>query len=119
VPIARNRELHDYYKQRCQEEFAGQYTIFGHVGDANNHVNLLPRTAEQAKRAEELIVEFAGKVVVMGGTVAAEHGIGKMKTNLLRLMYRDDEIEAMREVKRRLDPQCLLGQGTLFELPRH
>jgi len=118
VPIERNRELHAYYKLRCEELFAGQYTIFGHVGDANNHINLLPKTREQAKQAEELIYEFASKVVGMGGTVAAEHGIGKTKTNLLRLMYTAAEIEAMRAVKQKLDPQWLLSPGNLFEMPR-
>lgn len=115
VPIDRNRELHEYYKRRCEELFPGQYTIFGHVGDANNHINLLPKTREQATQAEELIYEFAGKVVSMGGTVAAEHGIGKTKTNLLELMYTAREIESMRAVKRHLDPKWLLGQGTLFK----
>ena len=117
VPIARNHELHSYYRRRCDEVFPSQYTIFGHVGDANNHVNLLPRTAAQADSAEKLIYEFAGKVVSMGGTVAAEHGIGKTKTGLLRLMYGEDALQAMRDVKSKLDPQWLLGRGTLFEAP--
>jgi FAD/FMN-containing dehydrogenase len=118
VPIARNRELHSYYRKRCEEEFSGQYTIFGHVGDANNHVNLLPRTPEDAVKTERLIYEFAEKVVSMGGTVAAEHGIGKTKIGLLRLMYGEAPIETMREVKRKLDPDWLLGRGNLFEVPQ-
>jgi FAD/FMN-containing dehydrogenase len=116
VPIERHRELHSYYRQRCEESFPGQHTIFGHAGDANNHVNLIPEDAQQAKRGEELIHEFARYTVSLGGTVAAEHGIGKTKTDLLRLMYPSQDIEAMREVKRRLDPQMLLGRGTIFEV---
>jgi len=115
VPIRRHRELHAYYRRRCREEFPGQHTIFGHVGDANNHVNLLPDTVEQAHCGGNLIDEFARYTVSLGGTVAAEHGIGKTKTDLLRLMYAPEDIEAMREVKRRLDPQMLLGRGTIFE----
>jgi FAD/FMN-containing dehydrogenase len=116
VPIERHRELHSYYQLRCSEEFPGRHTIFGHVGDANNHVNLLPDTADQAKRGADLIDEFARYTVSLGGTVAAEHGIGKAKTDLLRMMYSPEDIEAMREVKRRLDPQMLLGRGTIFEV---
>jgi D-lactate dehydrogenase (cytochrome)/glycolate oxidase len=52
----------------------------------------------------------------LGGTVAAEHGIGKTKTDLLKLMYKPEALDAMRQVKRRLDPNWLLGQGTLFEI---
>jgi FAD/FMN-containing dehydrogenase len=115
VPLDRHRELYEYYKRRCEEVIPGQYTIFGHVGDANNHVNLLPATAEQARRGEQMMYEFAQYVVSLGGTVAAEHGIGKSKTDLLKLMYRPEEIEAMRAVKRRLDPEWLLGRGTIFE----
>ncbi len=115
VPLARHRELHNYYKRRCSEVLPDRFTIFGHVGDANNHVNLLPETPEQAKKGEDLISEFAELVVEMGGTVAAEHGIGKTKTDLLKKMYGAEEIERMRAVKRRLDPEWILGRGTLFE----
>ncbi len=115
VPLDRYRELHAFYKQRCGEVLPDAFTIFGHVGDANNHVNLLPQTREQALKGEELMTEFAGVVVAMGGTVAAEHGIGKTKTDLLKMMYSPDEIESMRAVKRLLDPRWLLGRGTLFD----
>ncbi len=116
VPLDRYRELHARYKKRCEEVLPRAFTIFGHVGDANNHVNLLPQTPEQARNGEELMREFAGVVIAMGGTVAAEHGIGKTKTDLLKLMYSAQEIESMRAVKRRLDPDWLLGQGTLFDI---
>ena len=115
VPFRFHRELYARYKQRCDEVFPGAFTIFGHAGDANNHINLLPSTREQAKRGEELMYEFAEYVVSLGGTVAAEHGIGKTKKDLLKLMYAADEIEAMKDVKRRLDPQWLLGRNTILE----
>jgi len=115
VPLDRNRELHFQYKRCCNEVLPRQYTIFGHVGDANNHVNLLPTTPDEAQRGEKLLYEFARYVVSLGGTVAAEHGIGKNKTDLLKLMYSADEIESMRRVKQRLDPQWMLGRGTIFE----
>jgi len=41
--------------------------------------------------------------------------VGKRKAHLLTLQYTADQIEAMRAVKRRLDPLWLLGRGTLFE----
>jgi FAD/FMN-containing dehydrogenase len=114
VPLVHESALHEFYKTRCEETFPGQYTIFGHVGDANNHVNLLPANREQAERGEALIHEFARFIVDHQGTIAAEHSVGKTKTDLLRLMYPGAEIEAMKAVKRRLDPHWLLGQGTIF-----
>ena len=113
VPLERNRDLYNYYRERCDAVFPNQYTIFGHIGDANVHVNLLPDTDEGAVKAEALMEDFANYVVSLGGTVAAEHGIGKLKTNLLKLMYSEDEINAMRDVKRHLDPGYLLGRGSL------
>ncbi|MBV8072220.1 MAG: FAD-binding oxidoreductase [Acidobacteriaceae bacterium] len=116
VPIERHRELHAYYKRRCGEVLPGKFTIFGHAGDANNHINLLPTTKAEAQSGEELMHEFAAYIVSLGGTVAAEHGIGKTKTDLLPLMYLPWEIDAMKNVKRRLDPDWLLGRGNIFAI---
>jgi FAD/FMN-containing dehydrogenase len=50
----------------------------------------------------------------MGGTVSAEHGLGKRKSQLLALQFTPEQIDAMKAVKRRLDPQWLLGRGNIF-----
>jgi D-lactate dehydrogenase (cytochrome)/glycolate oxidase len=50
----------------------------------------------------------------MGGTVSAEHGLGKRKKDLLALQFSQAEIDMMLAVKKRLDPKNLLGRGTLF-----
>ena len=84
------------------------------MGDANNHVNLLPANREQANRGEALIHEFAEFIVTHKGTIAAEHGVGKAKIDLLAMMYPGSEIAAMKSVKRWLDPQWLLGRDTIF-----
>jgi FAD/FMN-containing dehydrogenase len=114
VPLDKSRQLYSFYVERCEALFPGHYAIFGHIGDANVHVNLLARGPEDAQTAEHLMTEFARFVLSLGGTVAAEHGVGKHKTNLLRLMYSPADIEAMKAVKRQLDPAWLLGQGTIF-----
>ena len=113
VPFARNREMLAYYRRRLNQEFPGRYVIFGHIGDAHVHVNMLPEAGE-APRATALLEEFARQAVAFGGTVSAEHGLGKRKANLLRLQYTPEQLETMRRVKQRLDPQNLLGRGTLF-----
>jgi len=56
----------------------------------------------------------ARQAVRLGGTVSAEHGLGKRKAHFLPLMYSPEQIEAMRGLKRRLDPEWLLAPGTLF-----
>jgi FAD/FMN-containing dehydrogenase len=115
VPLARNREMLAYYRRRLEEEFPGRYVIFGHIGDAHVHINLFSEPANPA-HASDLLVEFARQAVSLSGTVSAEHGLGKRKARLLELQYTPEQIEAMRAVKRRLDPLGILGQGTLFAL---
>jgi FAD/FMN-containing dehydrogenase len=116
VPLDRNREMLAYYSDRLRAEFPGQYVIFGHIGDAHVHANILPRSGPEADRARALMVEFATKAVELGGTVSAEHGLGKHKRHLLEIQYRPEEIDRMKAVKRRLDPKNLLGRGNLFDI---
>ena len=79
------------------------------------HVNILPNSGEESERAKAIITELARAAVELGGTVSAEHGLGKRKASLLAIQYSPEQIEAMRAVKRRFDPHWLLGQGTLLD----
>jgi FAD/FMN-containing dehydrogenase len=114
VPLDRNRDMLAIYREQCERYFSNQYVIFGHIGDAHLHVNLLPTTAAEQDQARELIPNLAGEAVKLGGTVSAEHGLGKRKANLLGLQFTTDQIESMKKVKRHLDPEWRLGVGTLF-----
>jgi FAD/FMN-containing dehydrogenase len=115
VPVARNREMLGIYREMLDREFTGQYVIFGHIGDAHLHVNVLPANEEEWERASQLMTRFARRAVELGGTVSAEHGLGKRKRHLLAIQYTAAEIEKMKNVKRMLDPDWLLGPGTLFD----
>ena len=114
LPVLMN-EWFARYKQRKvstdmavpDEEFAGmlsfyddtlrasdlKYTIFGHIGDNHVHVNILPRDDTEAARAREIYMQFVRRAVKVGGTISAEHGIGKLKREYLRELY-DDELLA-------------------------
>jgi FAD/FMN-containing dehydrogenase len=115
VPFERNREMIAIYRETLEREFPGQYVIFGHIGDAHVHVNILPSSGEESERAQAVMTQFAREAAALGGTVSAEHGLGKRKAHLLSIQYSPEDIEAMRAVKRRFDPDWLLGRGTLFE----
>lgn len=114
VPVERNREMIAYYRERMEQIMPGEYCIFGHLGDAHAHVNMTPSTQERFDAGAAVLTEFAKKAVELGGSVAAEHGLGKRKAKFLPLQYTAEQIEAMKAVKRRFDPHWLLGQGTLF-----
>ena len=117
VPLDKNREMMATYRRVLDADSPGRYVIYGHIGDAHVHVNSFPETRDQFERGKEIMTDLAREAVKLGGTVGAEHGLGKRKAHLLEIQYPPDQIEAMKAVKRRFDPDWLLGQGTLFAQP--
>jgi D-lactate dehydrogenase (cytochrome) len=91
-----------------------RYTIFGHIGDNHVHVNILPRNDDEADRARAIYRQFIRRAVEVGGTISAEHGIGKLKREYLRELYGDEHLREMAMLKRAFDPAGILGRGTMF-----
>lgn len=118
VPLERNRDILNTYQDVLSENFGDRFVMFGHIGDAHVHTELLPKDREEWERSHAVVTELARTVVDMGGTVGAEHGLGKRKAKFLRIQYSPDQIASMKAVKSRFDPTGLLGQGTLFEQAR-
>ena len=84
--------------------------VFGHIGVGNLHVNVLgPDPADQA--VDEVVLRLAA---AHGGSISAEHGIGRAKVPLLSDNRSAQEIGAMRAIKTALDPIGLLNPGVLF-----
>lgn len=96
--------------RRCNIE----YVIFGHIGESHVHVNILPGSEEELKRAKEIALAFIRKGVSLGGTVSAEHGIGKIKHKFLEEMYGRAGMLEMARIKKALDPNCILGLDNIF-----
>jgi FAD/FMN-containing dehydrogenase len=114
VPLDKNREILATYQTKLHQAVGDNFVIFGHIGDAHLHINTFSDSPEQFASAKAVTTELARDAVSLGGTVGAEHGLGKRKAHLLEIQYLPAEIEAMRAVKRRFDPNWILGQGTLF-----
>ena len=91
-----------------------RYTIFGHIGDNHVHVNILPRDEHEGVRARELYVQFLKYAASVGGTLSAEHGVGKLKRDYLRLFYTDEQLREMATLKKAFDPHGILGRGNIF-----
>lgn len=105
--------LFDLYKQTLRSSGL-RYTIFGHIGDNHVHVNILPRDEAEGARARELYVQFLKYAASVGGTLSAEHGVGKLKRDYLRLFYTDDQLREMAALKKTFDPHGILGRGNIF-----
>jgi len=91
-----------------------RYTIFGHIGDNHVHVNILPRDDDEAKKAREIYLLFLKRAAAVGGTLSAEHGIGKLKRDYLPLFYSEEHLRQMAALKRAFDPAGILGRGNIF-----
>ncbi len=113
VPDQSLRDVMAMYHHDLRDEEL-DYVIFGHIGNNHVHVNILPKTIDEYNTGKELYHKWAQRVVVMGGSVSAEHGIGKLKTGMLEIMVGAKGINEMRAVKKVFDPNGILNRGTLF-----
>ncbi len=88
---------------------------FGHVGDGNIHFNLSQPvgadTAAYLARWDEMSAIVHGIVRELGGSISAEHGIGRMKRDEIAATKSTVEMELMRTLKRALDPKGILNPG--------
>jgi len=113
VPDEAFPQMLDFYKQTLRASRL-QYVIFGHIGDNHVHVNILPRDDVEQLAARETYSKFIRRAVAHGGTISAEHGVGKIKREYLRELYGDRHLREMAELKRAFDPACVLGRGNIF-----
>jgi len=115
VPKKKLLEIMQFYKE-ILEKSGLKYFVFGHIGDAHLHVNILPSDEKERKYAKEILLKFVKKAIALHGTVSAEHGIGKTKREFLKLLYGEKGIKEMLEVKKALDPNLILGRGSIFSV---
>ncbi|WOC13154.1 FAD-binding oxidoreductase [Gordonia sp. MP11Mi] len=85
--------------------------LFGHLGDGNIHVNLLdvPTGGEG-----DVVDDVLDHVAAVGGSISAEHGIGRAKAHRMPLGRGAADIAAMRAVKSALDPHCVMNPGVVL-----
>ena len=87
---------------------------YGHAGNGHPHQNYIARNAEELDAIERVVEKTLRAVVAMGGTVSAEHGIGKLKRQWLPLQMPPLAMGVMRAVKHELDPLGILAPGNIF-----
>ena len=93
--------------------------IFGHAGDAHMHVNpLIDVTAPDWRdKLESLLLEVVDLTARLGGTLAGEHGDGRLRTPLLPRVWDAKLIDLFALVKRAFDPLGILNPGVKVALP--
>ena len=113
VPEGTLREIVDF----CDKEFekAGIFNLtFGHIGENHLHANIVASNDEEYKQCKQMCVDIAQKAVELGGTVSAEHGIGKLKHILLEKMLGEEGFKEMAKFKKSLDESGILGRDNIF-----
>jgi FAD/FMN-containing dehydrogenase len=96
----------------------GQVVSYGHVGDGNLHFNVSRRPespdADFLARAKPLETALFDLVESLGGSISAEHGIGRLKAAELAARADPTELSVMHAVKRALDPKGILNPGKVL-----
>ena len=92
--------------------------IFGHAGDAHVHVNPLVDVSKAGWRTgvEALLDEIVSLTAKLGGTLAGEHGDGRLRTPLLSRVWNEKARELFARVKSAFDPAGILNPGVKVPL---
>ena len=114
VPLARVEEailLADGFA--LEAGFAPAVT-YGHIGNGHPHQNWVAQDPAQVKSLEAVVERSLRAVIAMGGTVAAEHGIGKLKARWLGLQADAAQVALMRAAKQVFDPAGRMAPGNIL-----
>ena len=119
VPVSKVPELIARADQLVELMIPGARPVpFGHLGDGNIHYNVSqPLAMDRAvflANWEALNAAVHEIVLDLGGSISAEHGIGRLKHDLLPHAKQPLELELMRKIKRAFDPNNILNPGKLL-----
>jgi FAD/FMN-containing dehydrogenase len=118
VPVDR---LPDYIRllRGVLERHGLPAVIFGHAGDGNLHVNPLVDVAVAGwqRQVEGIVYEIAEAVAALGGTMAGEHGDGRLRAPVLETVWGAEMVGLFRRVKEAFDPAGILNPGVILPLP--
>jgi D-lactate dehydrogenase (cytochrome) len=115
VPISRYPDIVRYAK-----EVGAEYDILvpclGHAGDGNVHYIVMvdPDDPEMVENGHEVSRRIVERAIEMGGTATGEHGVGLGKQEYLAAEHGEAAVEAMRSIKRALDPNGVLNPGKVL-----
>lgn len=121
VPLSKLAAFIEEGTRRVEEKVPGVIVCsFGHGGDGNVHFNI---TQPQDMDSQVFLDMWSSVnrvvhdlVQSLGGSVAAEHGVGQLKVEEMRRYKSSVELELMRQLKKTLDPKNLFNPGKVLEM---
>ena len=120
IPVAQIPHFIAQAPGRIAEIGAFRINCFGHLGDGNLHYNVFPMPgntrADHAHQRAAIKRAVHDLVVDMGGSIAAEHGIGRLKVDDLEYYGDPGKRAAMRAIKAALDPKGIMNPGAVLRM---
>jgi glycolate oxidase len=115
VPRSRLGEALGEIKRLGEKHGVRVANVF-HAGDGNLHPLILydGREAGAYERAEALAAEIIHLCIRLGGSITGEHGVGMEKRDFLAHMYAPNDMDAMRRLRRQMDPKLVANPGKMF-----
>jgi glycolate oxidase len=114
VPYRRLADALDFARAAADGKQVPHAVTYGHAGNGHPHQNFIAHDGDELRRIEAVVEQTLGEVIAMGGTVAAEHGIGKIKRRWLPMQMSPLQVRTMQAVKRELDPAGILAPGNVL-----
>ncbi len=114
VPYRELRAAVETARRLADDAEIAPAVVYGHAGNGHPHQNYIAGDAAELAAIERVVEATLRYVVGVGGTIAAEHGIGKIKRRWLPLQLLGVQLDVMRAVKRELDPHGLLAPGNIL-----
>jgi glycolate oxidase len=117
IPRTRLPEIMDFIGQ-VEKKYALRIGNIFHAGDGNLHPLLMydERDADQTRRVAKAAGEIIARCVEMGGSITGEHGVGMEKSELMPLLFSEDDLEIMKQTKSLFNPQGAFNPGKVLPL---
>lgn len=101
VEVSKFKNLMEIYQEFTK--VGVRYNLFGHFGDAHLHFNFMP-TPDQISQCQLKLEELYKRVVELGGSPFAEHGIGLLKQKYIKDFWSENQSKLFTELKAKYDP---------------
>ena len=104
------------------EKLAAQFDVlipcYGHAGDGNLHVTIVKKPELAMEKWPDLeksiLNELYKEIIVLGGSISGEHGIGSKRRDFFPIMFNQTMIELQKKIKLAFDPNLILNPGKIF-----
>ncbi|NOL50089.1 FAD-binding oxidoreductase [Pelistega europaea] len=113
IPLKDMQTFIDEVNQAITDQYPHAVNLFfGHLGDGNLHILTGKLKQEELEAVDDLVYQLTAKY---GGSITAEHGIGRIKKSFLHYSRSQEQIQLMRSIRQLINPDNLLNKGRVVD----